>query len=348
MPMMSTKILSAEKMTMPLPLDEDVHRAVRLLKILILILTRPEAQQLTKTDLAAQCRCSAKTIQRDIRLLTAEWGIYFDTSLRAFMLPEGAIAIADLRLSNADVLAFGLTEGFMRNSGFPQQKEILNAISKVTASLSPRMKRVLELTSAAVSPALLPLDYGDAPVMALLSAVRSRRTVEIDYDSANSSSRGWRKVDPYSLEPREGVYWELQGWCHNNRGFRTFALDRIYDITLMQGMFEIRSAEWEAFRSQNTIGGLRGSGAPVPVEVTFDPKVARYALRRRWTEPLQIVQQPDGSAILSGTIPGGVALDAMIAELLRWRRYAIVSGGPELLASMRAEVAAVSALYAKT
>lgn len=336
-----------EKGSTPPKRDTDVHRAVRLLRILHHIQARPNGQRLTKIELTEVCRCSAKTIQRDIKLLRVEFGVYYENASHAYVLPEGALPVLDLRLDFADILALGLTQGLIRTAGFPQRREILDALAKITQQLSPNLRRLLEQSAAALTPAHLPHDYANAPLFPLLSAVRLRQTVRMDYDSASSGRREWREVDPYAVEPRDGIAWEMHGWCHNNRAFRTFALDRLYQVKATGESYVYRVAEWESFRAGNAIGGLRGDAAQVTVDVSFAPKVARYALRRRWSETLRIAAQPDGSASLTGQIPSGSALEAMVAEVLRWRRWATVRGGPELLCAFHDELSAMTALYSE-
>jgi predicted DNA-binding transcriptional regulator YafY len=324
----------------------NARQVLRFLYILHHAMTLPEGETLTKGRLAKICGCSDRTIQRDIRILEAEFGITRDDARGSFVLPEGALPALDLRLDVADVLALGLTEGILRNAGFPQQREVLAALAKVTHGLSPNLRRLLCECADALTPAALPLDYADAPLFPLLAAVRLRRTVSLDYDSASGGTRAWRRVDPYGVEAREGIAWELHGWCHRNRAFRTFALDAVHAVRTENDPYTFRAKAWEAFRAQNAVGGLRDDTPPVAIEVYFAPPVARYALRRRWPAPLVVTAEGDG-ALLRGQIPGGKALGAMVAQILRWRRFATVRGGPEFLAAFREEVAALHALYSE-
>jgi hypothetical protein len=46
--------------------------------------------------------------------------------------------------------------------------------------------------------------------------------------------------------------------------------------------------------------------------------------------------------LLTGIAQG---VDGILVELLRWRRHATVEGGPELLRTIRAEIAALQKKY---
>jgi len=150
-------------------------------------------------------------------------------------------------------------------------------------------------------------------------------------------------VDPYAVEPRDGQFWELHGWDHHHGEIRTFALDRVFGMRATGENFTPNDAAWAAFAgASGVIGGLRG-GLPEMVEVQFAAPVAAYALARRWPSGLSCVSTGDGTARLTGTVQG---LDSITAELLRWRRFAQIHGGPALRARMQEELTAMLALYA--
>jgi hypothetical protein len=173
-------------------------------------------------------------------------------------------------------------------------------------------------------------------------------TVELDYVSRSRAERSWRRVDPYAVEARAGQFWELHRWCHRNAAIRTFALDQVLGMRETGGSFAVRSTEWETFSSMGgVIGGIRG-GEAVAVDVLFVPPVALYARDHGWPAGLTVISEPSGSGALSGSVRlrGTVSgVSGLVPELLRWRRYCRVEGGPVLLARMTEEVRAMAALY---
>src|SRR5262244_3014437 len=60
----------------------------------------------------------------------------------------------------------------------------------------------------------------------LWSAASARKWVEIVYASPKRPDPSTRKVDPYGLVLRRGV-WSLVGYCHLRQGLRTFHVHRI-------------------------------------------------------------------------------------------------------------------------
>ena len=136
------------------------------------------------------------------------------------------------------------------------------------------------------------------PLDVLLAAAGARQTVQIDYESRSGGTRAWRPVDPYAVEPRGGLFWELHGGCHRRAAIPTFALDQVRAVRPLGDAFTRREAQWEAqweaVTRTHAAFGLRG-GPPLPVDVLFLPPVAAYARGRRW---------PDGLA-LATLLPGG-------------------------------------------
>jgi predicted DNA-binding transcriptional regulator YafY len=316
----------------------------RLFKILLLVRNRRPGRTLHRRDLADACACDERTIQRDIRLLRDQIHvpIEWDPAANAYRITEKGWAFPLVEMTLEDAMALALARGLLAGPGFPHQKTVIAALDKATANLSPALRKLLTQTAQVLQPGRLPRDYSAAPIEPLVRAATERRTVEIDYDSLSAGERAWRTVDPYAVEPRDGQYWELHGWCHQNVTIRTFALDRVYGVRILDNPFGVRQAEWEQFAAtRGIVGGLRG-GEPAEVEVRFAPEVAPYARARRWPETLTIREQSDGSLLLTGTVQG---VESIVTELLRWRRHAEVRGGPELRARMAEEARAIAALY---
>ena len=323
--------------------SEGMQRLARLLRIVRLIDTRTPGHALGRRELAEECQCHVRTIQRDLDLLCeAGLPLHYDPHRRAYILPEQEWTFPGIHLTVEEVLSLGLARCLLDRPGIPHQQIMLQALDKATSTFPLELKRLLSEAGQVVRTEAGPRDYSRAPIAPLIEAGRDCQTVEIEYQSGSGGEPVWRTVDPYAVEAREGQYWELHGWCHRHMSIRTFALDRVYGIRTTQTRFVIREEEWAAFAgASGVIGGLRGSAA-VEVEVIFSSEVASYALARRWPEGLMVVRRPDASVWLTGTALGVAGL---LPELLRWRRHAQVRGGVELLAAMQEEVQALHELY---
>jgi predicted DNA-binding transcriptional regulator YafY len=332
--------------------DPAVVRAGRLFEIVRQVAAqRVGRPALTRARLAELCRCDVRTITRDLGLLRSQGAVDFDPERRTYFVPDRALeSLATSggkpptgpgRLTLPDAFALALARGALAATGVPHRDAILAALDKATAGLPPKLAALFAQASAPVGTGSLPRDYSGVPVTALLDAATARRTVRIDYHSYRSGERRWRRVDPYEVAPRQGVFWELHAFCHDNRRILTFALDRVFGVETTDAAFERDEDAWATFTAgaDGAVGGLRGA-ASVAVDVRFAPEVATYARSHRWPASLAASDEPDGAVRLAGTV-GHV--DATVAELLRWRRHVRVLGGPELRAAYRAEVVAMLA-----
>lgn len=326
-------------------LSDPVQRVGRLFLILTRVRLRRPGQRLGRPELAEICACDAQTIQRDINLLKQRIHVPIEyvRAEQAYILTDRKWSFPVVELTGEDALALTLARNLLAIPGLPHQEAITRALDKASAGLSPEVRALVTQAARVLRPARLPRDYSAAPIQPLVEAATERQAVEIDYESRSRGAREWRRVDPYAVERRDGLYWELHGWCPRNAMVRTFALDRVHAVRLVGESFTVRAEDWAAFAgTQGVLGGLRG-GEDVAVEVRFAPKVAAYARDKQWPPTLSTRLETDGSLLLTGAVRG---VEGIVPEILRWRRHAEVRGGPELRARMAEEVRALSALYA--
>lgn len=327
-----------------MPKTDALQRVARLFKIVTLVRSHASCQTLGRGALAEACLCSERTIQRDMELLAgAGIPIAYDFSRCAYTLPkDSGWVFPIMSLIPEDALTLALVRGIVGMEGMPHQQALLATLEKLTASLSPALRLLFQQAALAFQPGRPVRDYSHAPLRLLTQAVQAQETVELDYFSRSAGQRAWRRVDPYAVEAREGVFWELHGWCHLRQALRTFALDQVREARVTGEQFALREREWLEFsQTGGIVGGLRG-GQPIDVQVRFSAEVASYASSRHWPAGLTLSPALDGTALLTGTVQG---LGGILKEVLPWRRHAVVEGGALLRAAIAEEVRAMAALY---
>jgi predicted DNA-binding transcriptional regulator YafY len=70
----------------------------------------------------------------------------------------------------------------------------------------------------------------------LRRAIREHRSVKMNYQSSQVPHPSQRGLDPYALVHRWG-WWYVIGFCHVHQDVRTFRVDRISEITLLERTF---------------------------------------------------------------------------------------------------------------
>lgn len=70
----------------------------------------------------------------------------------------------------------------------------------------------------------------------LRRAIREHRSLNMNYQSSQVPHPTQRGLDPYALVHRWG-WWYVIGFCHVHQDIRTFRVDRISEITLLDGTF---------------------------------------------------------------------------------------------------------------
>ncbi len=128
-------------------------------------------------------------------------------------------------------------------------------------------------------------------------AAHETRQVEIAYQGPNQSTPTSRILDPYALVYRWG-WWYVVGFCHRRGQMRTFRLDRITSMALLDQCFEPKADfDARAYFDQE-IAAQPG----LAMRLQFSPQMAPVARANLFTwEKLE--EQPDGSIITILRIP---------------------------------------------
>lgn len=206
----------------------------------------------------------------------------------AYYLPEVGLTpeeLAVLYAAGSAVLASG---------AFPGRQDLAHALRKVGFFAdgplpSPRVR--LELGGVAETrdlPGRLELLWG---------AINAKKAVDLDYFSPHSRAVTTRRVDPWGLALRRGV-WNLVGWCHLRKAVRTFHVHRI------------RRAEMNALKP-------RVADFEVPKDFHLDAHVANWPWQHNFHEPLEVSLKLSGelAPLAEQLFPVKAALREGVAEL---------------------------------
>lgn len=181
-----------------------------------------------------------------------------------YYLPEVGLSPEEL------AILYAAGSAALASGAFPGRQDLAHALRKIGffagAELpTPRVR--MELGAISAHPELA------GRLEQLWAAAASRKFVQLEYYSPHSGAVTHRRVDPYGLAFRRGL-WSLVGHCHLRGGTRTFHVHRIRSLTVNPA--RPRSPDFEvpaAFRLEDYV-------ASYPWQHRFHPPVTvRLALR---------------------------------------------------------------------
>jgi predicted DNA-binding transcriptional regulator YafY len=131
----------------------------------------------------------------------------------------------------------------------------------------------------------------------LRRAVRQHRRVRMVYQSRNQSEPAPRELDPYALVHRWG-WWYVIGYCHLRQAERTFRVDRIEELTLLESTFDLPTY----FNLQAYLQNEPQAQPLLTARLRFLPEAAKAVSESQmfWE---RIAVQPDGSLIVTYPAP---------------------------------------------
>jgi predicted DNA-binding transcriptional regulator YafY len=188
-------------------------------------------------------------------------------------------------------------------AGTPFRDELESAFDKLGASLTPHMRQFLDQLPRVIASKPDPLrrrqradDGRQQQVIArALEATLHHRQATLTYYSRSSERTKSYLVHPYRLAYAQGGLY-LMAHVPEYNEIRTFAVERIDDISLLEERFDpVGDMPDEAF--PHSLGVH--SGPPEDVTIEFDPSVADYVRAREWHQSQAWRETPDGHLVLS-------------------------------------------------
>ena len=263
------------------------------------------SRRVTIDGLADAQGVTTRTIRRDLEALQAAGFPLFDEVedgkryWRIDTRPFKALADTGFTLSELCALYFSRTLLEVL-AGTPFRDDLASAFAKFERALSPKMRQFLDrlpnILQAKPEPQRRPHSARERDIIArLIEATLARRRATMRYHSFSSGRTKEYLVEPYRLVYADGGLY-LIALVPEYAGLRTFAIERIESLSLLEETFEPQEAlADEVF--QHSLG--INQGKPERIEIEFSPPVARYIAERLWHPSQALDERPDGSVRLT-------------------------------------------------
>lgn len=209
-----------------------------------------------------------------------------DEQKDGYVVERDAYSLPDVGLSPEELaVLYAAGSAALASEAFPGRLDLANALRKIGIYGGgevpvPRLR--MDLQDMAAGAPELP-----TWLERLWTAIASRKSVQMAYWSPKAQGVTDRRVDPYGLALRQGI-WSLVGHCHLRQGIRTFFVHRIRSLTLNPA--RPRSADFE-----------------VPAGFQVDEYVASQPWEFRFHPPVAVTLELRGALarMAEGAFPGG-------------------------------------------
>lgn len=292
----------------------------RMILIPLKLAERPHLKQ----ELVKICQVDAKTIARDLDILTAYHSIGEEKEGREirysflagykYTPPNFTPAeLATLLLAQRSIAATGLPSFGTALAGYG---ELL--LQKVRSALPQSLRDKLDALSSIYGTAQIPAkDYAPhaETIDQLTTAAVERRRVQMHYYTLRKDETLPRAFDPYAVyfDP-DGATLKVIGHDHKSGEIRTFAIDHIRTLTLTAQHFE-RPPDWDLqeFLETYCFNGIHGE--PLTVRLRAYGTTARVFAERRFHRSQQLIEQTAAATTIELTVAQGRGL---IRFILSW------------------------------
>jgi proteasome accessory factor B len=248
----------------------------------------------------------------------------------AYYLPRVQLAPDEL------AVLYAAGSAALASGAFPGSDDLAHALRKIgffAGPQPPAPKVRLELGGVAETQHL------PARLDALWGAIGGRKFIEVDYFSIRRKEVTHRRIDPYGLALRRGL-WSLVGYCHLRKDIRTFHVHRIRELTV---------------NAKNP----KTPDYDVPKDFALDAYVASFPWQHRFHEPVAVELELRGQlkALAPQLFPGSPSqgegrvtvsatdLDGLLRYALSLGAEAKVLGPAEAVSKHREMARNVAALH---
>jgi predicted DNA-binding transcriptional regulator YafY len=296
------------------------------------------------STLAKEIEVAPKTIQRDISFMRNQLDLplEYDQLKHGYYYTRPVHEFPTLNLSRNDLVALFLARHALEPlRGTRLERMLSESFSKIAEACPGEVSiqwneldEAFSVKAAGVMPADVTL-FGD-----LLDAVRACREVSFEYHKLTANKPEQRTVQPYHVGQIEHG-WYLLAYDPARKAVRTFALQRITNLTMLRTEF-VRDPR---FNARDHLGGGFGVWSYAgeekckhEVHICFEGYAARVVGERMWHSTQAIRKlKPDGSVIEFQADLSG--LEEITRWVLSWGSKAKVIGPPELVKRVREELA---------
>ncbi|MDO5576629.1 MAG: WYL domain-containing transcriptional regulator [Fibrobacter sp.] len=282
-------------------------------------------------ELCDKIDCSLSTLNRLIKALKEQFGAPIINSrkyggYKYDLKSEESFELPGMWFKTEELEALICIESIVSSI----QKGLLG---KTFAAFRKRLEKLLELHSIELAEwdkrfKVVPIAYRktDNDVFRKIAdAVLNRKKVKIFYQKPTEKYPQERVISPQVII-RYKDNWYLDAWCHKSDGLRSFTLNRIHKIEILdQSAIDLNDSDLEKFFSKSY--GIFNGPAENIAEILFTGIAAKMVSEEIWHQDQTGEWNGEESYLLK--IPYGNSKE-LVMDILRWGINAEVLNPPQL------------------
>ena len=307
-------------------LEEQFARLIRTLQLI-----EREPWKWDVAGLELEFGVGHATVERDIHVLR-QWGT-IQRKKGCFAIKEMKFLPSSFTPSEALALVLAGTMAAER-IGMPPAGAMHSALKKIDTLLPERVDAMIKKMRKRVSVGINLIRECNSEVLDTISrAISSHNPLDISYYVIARNEVTERRVDPYGLTFRFGA-WYLIGYCRLREEVRTFGVDRIRSIRVVNDHFKYpEDFDLEEYLERGW--SLQADAEQEDIVLRFDKSIAAWIANCKFHPHQKITIQTDGSALFEVRVAG-------VDEIKHW----VLSFGEKVEVlepdSLRASIASAS------
>jgi predicted DNA-binding transcriptional regulator YafY len=292
---------------------------------MMIILNKVDSgEKVTVQSLKEELRVSERTVHRYLETLQLSgYPLFFDRQSERYSFPEG-YGLKKPGLTFEEALALALAKRMVGVFGEDLEKHLNRIGEKMAARPMADVPKIFVRQDGR--------GQGGDYLEVLNRAALNFQRVELTYQALSSRKKTRRRVEPDYLFYQEGL-WYLRGFCLLREDFRTFALDQILSLKILDDYFVPRRRPEDEELSASFGSFLDGEA--VDVVLRFDREIKAYIQRKKWHPSQQEITLSGGRLETRFRVPGMAGITRWI---YRWLPHVEVIAPPELREKMKGDL----------
>lgn len=225
-------------------LGNETSRLSRLMAILTQLQSK---RLLTANNIAEKFNVSVRTIYRDIKALEQAGIPIYTEEGKGYALMEG-FRIPPIMFTESEANALITAEQLIiKNKDASFIKHYTEAITKIKSVLRYTTKDKADLLSKRI---VFRQNTENSSTSNYLSSIQLAITnfnvVKIEYHSLNNNDKTFRLIEPLALYSTQ-ENWILIAWCRLRKDYRSFRLDKIQQLDILEEKYISRNFNLQTF-----------------------------------------------------------------------------------------------------